>query len=90
VAAAYRNLGGRATQAIALFIRTSAPPALLDAPDAAQRAEMFAQLLKTAQNGLAYWWYEHREIPRDVIVDRVLEFCWLGLDRIARGERIKT
>ena len=88
VATAYRDLGERATQAIALFIRTSAPPALLDVADAAQRAEMFAQLLKTAQNGLAYWWYEHRDVPREVIVDRVLEFCWLGLDRIAHGERI--
>lgn len=88
VAAAYRDLGDRATQAIALFLRTSAPPALLDAPDAEQRAEMFAQLLKTAQNGLADWWYERRDIPREVIVDRVLEFCWLGLDRVAHGERI--
>jgi len=88
VAAAYRKLGERATQAIALFIQTSAPRALIDVPDAAQRIEMFAQLLKTAQNGLAYWWYEHRHISREVIVDRVLEFCWLGLERVAHGERI--
>jgi AcrR family transcriptional regulator len=87
VAAAYRDLGERATQAIALFIRGAAPAELLAAPDADQRAEMFAQLLKTAQNGLAYWWYEHRDVPREVIVDRVIEFCWLGLERTAGGER---
>ncbi len=36
-----------------------------------------------SQNGLAAWWYEHKDIPRETIIDRMLEFCWTGLERIA-------
>lgn len=88
VAEAYARLGSRATDSIALLLRADAPPGLSDAPDTEHRAEMFAQLLKTAQNGLAYWWYDHREVSREEIVARVLEFCWLGLERVGQGERV--
>jgi hypothetical protein len=37
--------------------------------------------------GLAFWWYEHREVPRDVIVERMLDLFWIGLERVAAGER---
>ena len=87
VAAAYRRIQHTATSGIAAFIRDGAPPSLLAQPDAERDIEMFAQLLRTAQNGLAAWWYEHREIPRAVLVDRVVEFCWIGLERVASGER---
>jgi hypothetical protein len=44
---------------------------------------MFAQLLRTGQNGLAAWWYEHPGTPRAALVERVLEFCWTGLERLS-------
>ena len=87
VAAAYGRIQEGATQGIAAILRQSAPPAMLDDPDADRDLEMFAQLLRTAQNGLAAWWYEHQDVPREVLVDRVVEFCWLGLERVAGGER---
>jgi AcrR family transcriptional regulator len=88
VAAAYERIQQTATSGIAAFIRQDAPPALLERPDADRDIEMFAQLLRTAQNGLAAWWYDHPETPRAVLVDRVVEFCWVGLERVAAGERI--
>jgi len=88
VASAYRTLSSRATQAIADLLRAAAPAALLAPSEAEQRAEMLAEMIKTAQNGLASWWFDHREVPREVIVNHVLEFCWLGLERMAAGERI--
>jgi AcrR family transcriptional regulator len=84
----YRRIHQQATAGIALFLRASAPPALLEDADADRDLEMFAEMLKMAQNGLAVWWYEHREVPRRDLVDRVLEFCWIGFERIAAGERI--
>jgi AcrR family transcriptional regulator len=87
VAAAYERIQGSATAGIAEFIRASTPASLLDDPHADRDLEMFAQLLRTAQNGLAAWWYEHPEVPRAVVVDRVMEFVWLGLERVAAGER---
>ncbi len=87
VAAAYGRIQRTATQGIAGFLRQSAPPGMLEQPEAERDLEMFAQLLRTAQNGLAAWWYEHRDVPREVLVNRVVEFCWLGLERVASGER---
>src|SRR3954454_11651433 len=84
----YRRIHQQATAGIALFLRAGAPPALLSDPNADRDLEMFAEMLKMAQNGLAVWWYEHRDVPRRELVDRVLEFCWLGFERIAAGERI--
>src|SRR4051812_2948452 len=84
----YRRIHQQATAGIALFLRASAPPELLRgaAPDAAR--EILGEMLKMAQNGLGFWWYEPRAVPRRELVDRVLEFCWLGFERIAAGERI--
>jgi AcrR family transcriptional regulator len=87
LAALYATLGSRATEVIALFFRGAAPAALVKEQDFELRAEMFAQLLKTAQNGLAYWWYDHRDVPRSLIVDSVMEFCWMGLEQNLHGER---
>lgn len=87
IAAAYGRIQQDATAGIAQFIRSAAPRSLLEGPEADRDLEMFAQLLRTAQNGLAAWWYEHPETPRDVLVDRVVEFAWLGLERLAAGER---
>jgi AcrR family transcriptional regulator len=87
VATAYRSLGGGVKGAVAEFVRSSAPPAMLADPDADQRIETFAQLLTSAQTGLAFWWYENRDVPREVVVDRVIDFCWLGMERVSAGER---
>ena len=87
VAATYARIQQGATLGIAAFLREAAPRELLDHPDAERDLEMFAQLLRTAQNGLAAWWYDNRHIPREVLVDRVVEFCWIGLERVVAGER---
>lgn len=86
VAAAYARLDQQATAGIALFIEAGAGGALAGYTDSARAAEMFAESLKAAQNGLAVWWYEHPEVPRAEVVDRLLEFCWIGLERLAGGE----
>ncbi len=84
VAPTYRQLNARATQGIAAFLEAGAGGALAVEAEPRQALEMFAELLKTAQNGLASWWYEHPEVPREAIVERLLEFCWSGLEQIVR------
>ena len=49
--------------------------------------EIVAQMVKTAANGVAAWWYEHREIPRQTLVEVMTSFAWLGLERLTGGER---
>lgn len=86
IVSTYRRIHRQATDGIALFLKAAAPPALLRDPQVDRDLEMFAEMLKMAQNGIAVWWYDHREVPRQELVDRVLEFCWVGLERVAAGE----
>ena len=88
LSAAYGKVQADATAGIAAFLRASAPPKLLARPNADRDLEMFAQFLRTGQNGLAAWWYEHPETPRAEIVDRVIEVALLGLERLADGESV--
>jgi hypothetical protein len=36
--------------------------------------------------GLAIWWSEHPEVPREEIVATALNVLWIGLERVRRGE----
>lgn len=36
---------------------------------------------------LAKWWHENPEVEREKVVRMAMEFSWLGLDRLAAGER---
>jgi AcrR family transcriptional regulator len=54
-----------------------------DAPHESEQAiEMHAALLSGAVQSLANWWYDHQDVPRQRLVDRAIEFCWVGLDRL--------
>ena len=72
----------RATAALAAVGQENAPD---DVPQ--PEIEVVAQMIKTAANGVAAWWYEHREIPRATLVEIMTSFAWLGLDRLTSGER---
>jgi AcrR family transcriptional regulator len=75
----------QATQVIAGLIASDpeAPvdPAL-DPEERSLRIEIHAQLLSGAVQSLATWWHEHQDIPCDVLVDRAMEFCWRGVERL--------
>jgi hypothetical protein len=36
---------------------------------------------------LAIWWREHPKVKRAFLVDCVMDFAWLGLERVRGGER---
>jgi AcrR family transcriptional regulator len=66
---------------------TSAIVALMLAdPDTREGAEadveIVANMLSGAVQALANWWYDHQDVPREVLVDRVMAFAWLGLERL--------
>jgi AcrR family transcriptional regulator len=52
-----------------------------------QRIQVLAQLLVGAVQSLANWWADHQELPRRRIVEMTMDFAWLGLQRLSRGER---
>ena len=63
------------------------------ADDEARRehgVQVMAQLLVGAVQSLANWWADHQELPRERIVEMTMDFAWLGLQRLSRGERWQT
>jgi AcrR family transcriptional regulator len=64
------------------------------APDDAETREhgvqVVAQLLVGAVQSLANWWADHQELPRERVVEMTMDFAWLGLERLSRGERWQT
>ena len=48
---------------------------------------MLAQMLVGSVQSLANWWADHQEIPRAHIVEITMDYAWLGLERLSRGER---
>jgi AcrR family transcriptional regulator len=52
-----------------------------------QGIQMLAQMLVGSVQSLANWWADHQEMPRTRIVEITMDFAWLGLDRLSRGER---
>jgi AcrR family transcriptional regulator len=58
-----------------------APDPAADAEQRARHIEMHATLLSGAVQSLANWWHDHQAVPRDVLVDRAMEFCWHGAER---------
>jgi len=55
--------------------------------DRRQAIEMLAEQLVGAVQALANWWAEHQEVPRAELVDAVMDFAWIGLERMRAGER---
>jgi hypothetical protein len=66
---------------VALTAADPSAPGVLDE----QRVEIYSQLVSGAAQSLANWWLDHPEVPRAVLVDRIVEFCWVGLERIRAG-----
>ena len=38
---------------------------------------------------IAAWWQEHPKVKRAFVVDCVMDFAWIGLERVRAGERVK-
>ena len=51
------------------------------------RIQVLAQMLVGTVQSLANWWEEHRDVPRELIVEMTMDYAWLGLQRLSQGER---
>ena len=52
-----------------------------------QGIHLIAQMLVGAVQTVANWWADNPEVPREHLVETAMDFAWLGLDRLSRGER---
>jgi AcrR family transcriptional regulator len=90
VADVLMRLQQQATFAIAGLMASEPVKAHSDISEADRKlaTETFAQQLSGAVQSLAIWWQEHPEVKRAFVVDCVMDFCWLGLQRVRDGERV--
>jgi AcrR family transcriptional regulator len=89
VADVLNRLQNQATGAIAALIAAEPAqrPARGDPAEFALGIEAMAQQLSGSVQSLAIWWQQHQEIERDWLVDRVMDYAWIGLERVRAGER---
>jgi AcrR family transcriptional regulator len=88
VADVLERLQNQATGAIAALM---ASEPTLQAPDADERdfalsIEAMAQQLSGGVQSLAIWWQQHPDLERAWLVDRVMDYAWVGLKRIRRAQ----
>jgi AcrR family transcriptional regulator len=48
--------------------------------------EMAAEVIRAGLTGLAVWWADHPEVPRERIVRTAINAIWVGFERVRRGE----
>lgn len=48
-------------------------------------ASMAAEMVKSSLNGLAGWWWDNRELPRERLVDTATAVIWDGLSTVTRS-----
>jgi AcrR family transcriptional regulator len=48
---------------------------------------LLAEMLVGGAQAMANWWTDHPEAPRTQLVEIAMDFAWLGLERLSRGER---
>ncbi len=79
IAEVQRGMQQEATRGLARLF--AALPELKLAADVDREVmnEMVAETVKSACNGLAGWWYEHRQVTREQMVDIAMQLLWNGL-----------
>jgi AcrR family transcriptional regulator len=80
VAAIVRGIDERVTTA--LSAQLSENPDIFDGHPARERQmRILAELIKSSIHGLASWWYQHPEVPRQDLVERSVAVVWPAIER---------
>jgi AcrR family transcriptional regulator len=51
---------------------------------------LLAEMLVGGAQSMASWWTDNPDAPRSQLVEIAMDFAWLGLERLSRGERWST
>jgi AcrR family transcriptional regulator len=79
----WRRIQDQATAGLAGLIEASAPGAdLMPGLPPSTAAWMLAKMGQGATNALAEWWFEHREVERELVVELSVRMLWDGYERI--------
>jgi AcrR family transcriptional regulator len=87
IADLFAALQAEAATAIASAMAADATEVGIPSPPTPTQIEMLAQQLSGAVQAIATWWTEHPEVPRAGVLEMVMDFCWIGFQRLGEGER---
>jgi AcrR family transcriptional regulator len=80
IAAVHRRIHDRATEGITELVRMSAPNEDLLGIPYERATAMVAKTSQDAVQGLAEWWFENREVPREQVVEVAFRILWDGAE----------
>ena len=86
VADAVVRVQSQTTAAVAALMATEPMAPASSEAAREQGIRMLAQQLTGAMQALALWWLDNPDVPRAVVLDAGMDFCWVGLKRIRDGE----
>jgi AcrR family transcriptional regulator len=49
--------------------------------------ELLVEYYRSALTGVAIWWTEHPDVPREQVVATAINVIWLGMERVLVGEQ---
>jgi AcrR family transcriptional regulator len=87
IADLFRALQAEAATAIASAMAADATEVGTAPPPSPAQIEMLAQQLSGAVQAIATWWTDHPSVTRADVLETVMDFCWLGFERLGDGER---
>ena len=59
----------------------------LDSAEDTRGLRLLAEMLVGGAQSMANWWADNPEASRESMVEVAMDFAWLGLERLSRGER---
>ena len=84
--AIHQRIQGQGRTALGVLLGAEPGAANIAGADA-QALEMAAEVMRAGLTGLAIWWIDHPEVPRERIVETAVNAIWIGFERVRRGER---
>jgi AcrR family transcriptional regulator len=87
VQAAHRAIQAESSAGLLPLLETLPGAEAIAGSDERVAREMAIELMRSAIAGLALWWYDHREVPREQVVAAAMNALWIGFERLDAGER---
>ena len=75
------------TAEVTVLISQDPGASALDSPEDRRALRLLAEMLVGGTQSMANWWTSNPEAPREEMVAIAMDFAWLGLERLSRGER---
>lgn len=86
-AAVLDRMVGQVTAEVTVLISQDPGARDLTRGQADQSLRLLAEMLVGGAQSMANWWTDHPDTPRAELVAIAMDFAWLGLDRLSRGDR---